>query len=77
VFWRIHRQLIDLPAKPARVSGALLFGFGLLVYVVGRVVGISILEMGSQPFVVAGALLVLRGPAAIAWPGSRSSTSSS
>jgi hypothetical protein len=45
------------------------FGLGLLVYVVGRVVGISILEMGSQPLVVAGALLLLRGPAAIrlAW----------
>ena len=69
LFWRIHRQLIDLPTNPARVSGTLLFGFGLLVYIVGRVVGISILEMGSQPFVVAGALLVLRGPAAIrlAW----------
>jgi len=69
LFWRIHRELIDLPTRPARLPGALLFAFGLLVYVVGRVVGISILEMGSQPLVVAGALLLLRGPGAIrlAW----------
>ena len=72
LFWRIHRQLIDLPTQPsrlARVSGALLFAFGLFVYVIGRVVGISILEMGSQPLVAAGALLLIRGPAAIrlAW----------
>jgi len=69
LFWRIHRQLIDLPSKPAPIAGALLFGLGLFVYVVGRVVGISILEMGSQPLVVAGALLLMRGPAALrlAW----------
>lgn len=69
LFWRIHRELIDLPTKPARLPGALLFAFGLALYVVGRVVGISILDMGSQPFVVAGALLLLRGPGAIrvAW----------
>ena len=69
LFWRIHRELIDLPARPARLPGALLFAFGLFVYVIGRVVGISILEMGSQPLVVAGVLLLIRGPAAIrlAW----------
>ena len=69
LFWRIHRPLIELPAKPAPLAGWLLFAFGLLVYLVGRVVGISILEMGSQPVVVGGALLLLRGPAALrlAW----------
>jgi len=69
LFWRIHRPLIELPAKPARLAGWLLFVFGLLVFVVGRVVGISILEFGSQPFVVAGVLLLIKGPAAVrlAW----------
>ena len=35
----------------------------------GRVFNISILEFGSQPFVVAGVLLLVKGPAAIriAW----------
>jgi len=69
LFWRIHRPLIELPAKPAPLAGWLLFAFGLLVFVVGRVVGISILEFGSQPFVVAGVLLLIKGPAAVrlAW----------
>jgi len=69
LFWRIHRPLIELPAKPAPLAGWLLFAFGLLVYLVGRVVGISIFEFGSQPFVVAGVLLLIRGPAALrlAW----------
>jgi exosortase B len=69
LFWRIHRPLIELPAKPAPLAGWLLFAFGLLVFVVGRVVGISILEFGSQPFVVAGVLLLIKGPAALrlAW----------
>ena len=69
LFWRIHRPLIELPAKPAPLAGWLLFAFGLLVYVVGRVVGISILEFSSQPFVVAGVLLLIKGPAALrlAW----------
>ena len=69
LFWRIHRPLIELPAKPEALAGWLLFAFGLLVYVVGRVVGISILEFSSQPFVVAGVLLLIKGPAALrlAW----------
>ena len=69
LFWRIHRPLIELPAKPAPLAGWLLFAFGLLVYLVGRVVGISIFEFGSQPFVVAGILLLIKGPAAlrVAW----------
>ncbi len=69
LFWRLHRPLIDLRSKPAPLPGALLFALGLFFYIVGRVVGISILEMGSQPFVAAGVLLMLRGPAAIrlAW----------
>jgi len=69
LFWQIHRPLRELAAVPAPGPGWALFGFGLLVYVVGRVFGISILEFGSQPFVVAGALLLIRGPAALrlAW----------
>lgn len=69
LFWRIRRPLVDLPFAPAPVRGALLFGFGLLVYVTGRVFSISILEFASQPFVVAGVLLLIKGSAALrlAW----------
>ena len=69
LFWRIHRPLIELPTKPASLAGWTLFAFGLLLYVVGRVGKISVFEFGSQPFVAAGVLLLLRGPAALrlAW----------
>jgi exosortase B len=69
LFWRIRQALIELPAKPTPLSGWIVFSFGLTVYVVGRVVGISILEFASQAFVVAGVLLLIKGPAAVrlAW----------
>jgi exosortase B len=69
LFWGIRRPLLDLSAAPAPGRGWTLFGFGLLVYVTGRVFNISILEFASQPFVVAGVLLLVRGPAALrlAW----------
>jgi exosortase B len=69
LFWRIRRELVELPASPAPLRGGLLFAFGLLVYLTGRVFSISIFEFGSQPFVVAGVLLMIKGPAAIrvAW----------
>ena len=69
LFWRIHRPLIELPAAPAPLRGWLLFAFGLLVYVTGRVFKISILEFASQPFIVAGVMLLIKGTTAIrlAW----------
>jgi len=69
LFWRIHRPLIELPARPAPLAGWSLFAFGLILYVAGRVGKISIFEFGSQPFVVAGVLLLIKGPAALrlAW----------
>ena len=74
------------PARPDRArSGAnrrragagRCSSFGLVVYFVGRVFDISILEFGSQPFVVAGILLLLKGRRRSASPGSRCSISSS
>ncbi|MEO5883763.1 MAG: exosortase B [Caldimonas sp.] len=70
LFWRVHRPLTELPAASAPVPGWLLFAFGLLLYLFGRVFdNISILLFGSQPFVVAGVLLLIKGPAALrlAW----------
>jgi exosortase B len=69
LFWTLRREIDNVPAEPAPALGWSLFGFGLFVYVVGRVFNISILEFGSQIPVVAGILLVLKGPKAIrvAW----------
>jgi exosortase B len=69
LFWGLRQPIADLAPQPAPVSGTGIFVLGLLTYMVGRVFEISILEFGSQPFVVAGVLLLLRGPQAIrvAW----------
>ena len=69
LFWTIHRQLIDAPTRPSPMLGWPVFVLGLFIYVVGRAFGISILELGSQMFVVAGALLLLKGLPAlrVAW----------
>jgi exosortase B len=69
LFWTLRHRLAAVERRPAPVAGGLLFGFGLLVYVVGRMFDISILEMACQIPVIAGALLLLKGPAAvrIAW----------
>ena len=69
LFWGLREQIAAVKPQPAPGLGWTLFGLGTLVYIFGRVFGISILEFGSQPIVVAGILLVLKGPAAtrIAW----------
>ncbi len=69
LFWGLRHQIAALPAQPAPAWGWPLFAVGLLVYFVGRVFSISILEFGSQPFIAAGILLLLKGRAAIriAW----------
>ncbi len=70
LFWGLRKPIAGVVARPARGRRAgRVFGLGLFVYFVGQVFQISILEFGSQPFVVAGILLLLKGPAAVrvAW----------
>ena len=69
LFWGLRSEIAATPTAPSPALGWLLFGTGLFAYFVGRVFGISILEFGSQPLVVAGALLLMKGPAALrlAW----------
>ena len=69
LFWTLRQQIDDAPTVPMPGLGWPVFLFGLFVYFVGRVFDISILEFGSQPFVVAGALLLMKGMPAIrlAW----------
>jgi exosortase B len=69
LFWTQRNALVAAATQPSPALGWLLFLGGLLVFVLGRVFSISIFELGSQPLVAAGALLVMRGPAAlrVAW----------
>jgi exosortase B len=69
LFWTLHQKIDGSVYKPNAKLGWPIFIFGLLIYLVGRVFNISIFEFGSQPFVVAGALLLVRGKSAVylAW----------
>ena len=69
LFWTLRHEIDRVPVRPVPAVGWPVFGLGLVVYVVGRVFDISILEFASQPLVVAGVLLLMRGTAAIriAW----------
>jgi exosortase B len=69
LFWGLRREIADAPARPLPILGWPVFVFGLLMYFAGRVFSISIFEFGSQLFVVAGVLLLVKGMPAIrlAW----------
>jgi exosortase B len=69
LFWGMREAIFAAPTRPSRGLGWTLFAIGVLLYVVGEVVGIAIFMFGSQPFIVAAILLLLRGPDAIriAW----------
>ena len=69
LFWGMREAMFAAPTRPSRGLGWTLFAIGLLLYVIGQVVGIAIFMFGSQPFIVAAILLLLRGPDAIriAW----------
>jgi exosortase B len=69
LFWRQRHAIATAPVQSAPVLGWTLFAVGLLIYIMGRAFAISILEFASQPLIVAAALLLVRGPAAlrVAW----------
>lgn len=69
LFWGLRHEIAASATRPLPALGWPLFAFGLLTYLVGRVFDISILSFGSQPFVVAGALLLMKGTPALrlAW----------
>lgn len=69
LFWSKRRAIAALTARPRPVWGWLLFIAGLVVYTFGRVFSVASAEFASHLFVVAGALLMLEGPAALrlAW----------
>ena len=69
LFWTLREPLLNAPAEPAPAIGWPLFALGVLIYVLGRAFSISIFELGSQPFIVAGAMLLMKGLPALrlAW----------
>lgn len=69
LFWTLRHEIAESPASPQPLIGWPVFAAGLLSYITGRAFGISILELGSQALVVAGLLLLIKGPAAlrVAW----------
>jgi exosortase B len=61
MFWQ-QRAVVAAPARSTNpVAGSVLFGFGLLVYILGRSQDILILEVGSQIPILGGLLLLTRG----------------
>lgn len=66
LFWTIRKPLAALPDAAAHATGWPVFALGVFIFVLGRAFSISILEFGSQPFIVAGALLLMKG-----WPALR------
>lgn len=69
LFWHKREAILSAEHKPYPALGWQLFLFGLLLYIVGRAVNISIFEIGSQIPVLTGALLILAGLPAVraAW----------
>lgn len=65
LFWRGRTVLAASAHRTRPWLGAIVLAFGLLLYAIGRSQQILILEVGSQIPVLAGALLLLSGGAAL------------
>ncbi len=66
LIWLRSRALLAVALQPAPVAGWLALLVGLLLYLVGRALEVSILFLGSQIPVLLGALLIVGG-----WPAVR------
>ena len=65
LFWSLRQPLVDAASHPMPVLGSMVFVIGLGVYAMGRVFEVPLVEFGSQPIVLVGALLLLKGLPAI------------
>ena len=66
LFWDQRKTVLAVKPNPSPAAGWPCFLFGLAVYGLGRLLNISILEIGSQIPVLVGAFLILLG-----WGGVR------
>lgn len=64
-FWKHREQLPLIMIRPRPVFGGMVFGTGLLLYILGRSQDILIFEVGSQIPVLAGLFLILMGGEAV------------
>lgn len=69
LLFQLRHAIAALPSEPRPVLGGTLFGFGLLLYVLGRTQAVILFEVGSQIAVIASLLLLFKGPRALrlAW----------
>jgi exosortase B len=69
LLYQLRHRMAELPGRPAVVFGCGVFAFGLLLYVLGRTQAVIMFEVGSQIAVIAGLLLIFKGPPALrlAW----------
>ncbi len=61
LFWRQRDTLLAPPQQTRPVAGAIILGFGLLLYAIGRSQEIILFEIGSQIPVLLGTLLITLG----------------
>ena len=66
LIWDKRQMLLTAPSHTAPAAGLGLLTFGLLLYVLGRLEGIPLLEVGALVPILAGVLLAMRG-----WSGLR------
>ncbi|RTL52740.1 MAG: exosortase B [Rhodocyclaceae bacterium] len=66
LFWDRRQAIVAVQPSPAPLAGWICFLLGLAVYAVGRMLNVSILELGSQLPVLLGLCLLVLG-----WPGVR------
>jgi exosortase B len=66
LFWQQREHLLPNPETQTwPLLGGCIFGFGLLMYILGRSQEILVFEIGSQVLVIAGILLFIRGMKAL------------
>ncbi len=65
LFWRKRIEVAGAVFSSSKIYSWVLLLAGCLIYALGRSQGILILEVGSSLFLVAGSVLLLRGPAAL------------
>lgn len=69
LLFQLRQQIAALDSRPAVGLGSAVLVFGLLLYVVGRTQAVIMFEVGSQIAILAGLLLLFKGPQAVrlAW----------
>ena len=65
LMWRQRVKFIELPEQPSIVPGSILLVLGFLLYALGRTQQLDTFEVASQILVLAAAILITKGWAAL------------